>query len=99
MDFRLLGCLHRLAMAIYKGGLGMGLNSSERSANSALQTGVNQVAIATPVASLVGWWISTQGLPPEVVVPVTALVMSIITIAGTVLRNVVREKGWTKYIG
>jgi len=75
------------------------VNKSSRDPNSATQTGVNQVAMATPVASLFGYWLSTKGLPAEVIAPATALVMAGVTTLGTILRNVSSEKGWTKYIG
>lgn len=77
----------------------MAMNTAERAPNSATQTGVNQVALATPAMGLLGWWLSTKGVPPEAVAPIVALGMGVLTTLGTVFRNVSSEKGWTKYIG
>lgn len=74
-------------------------NRSDRKANSVGQTGFNHLAFATPLASLVGWYLASQGLPNEVVVPATALTVSAVTIVGTVIRNIAEAKGWSKFIG
>jgi len=74
------------------------MNTSDRNPNSATQTGANQVIIAAPIASLIGYWLG-QAYPPEVVAPAVALVMAGVTTLGTILRNIIKEKGWTKYIG
>jgi hypothetical protein len=74
------------------------MNTSDRNPNSVAQTGVNQVVLATPIASLVGVWLSAT-YPPEVVAPAVALTMAGVTTLGTILRNIIKEKGWTKYIG
>ena len=75
------------------------MNKSTRNPNSVNQTGFNQVAIATPAVSLLGYWLATKGVPPEVLAPIAALAMALVTTLGTFFRNVAEEKGWTKYIG
>ncbi len=75
------------------------MNKSNRDPNSVKQTTVNQAAIAAPAVSLFGYWLATKGVPPEVLAPIAALSMSVVTVLGTFVRNVFEEKGWTKYIG
>ena len=75
------------------------MNNSTRNPNSVRQTGMNQVAIAAPAVSLLGYWLAGKGVPPEVLAPIAALGMSLITTLGTLARNIAEEKGWTKYIG
>ena len=74
-------------------------NTSDRNPNSVNQTGFNQIAIATPAVSLLGYWLAKKGIPPEVLAPIAALAMAVITTLGTFVRNIAKEKGWTKYIG
>ncbi len=76
----------------------MEANKTERSPNSATQTAVNHAVGVVPIASLAGWWLSTKGLPPEVVAPASAVMVSVLTTVGTIVRNVAKEKGWAKYI-
>lgn len=75
------------------------MNTADRKPNSAVQTGVNQVAIATPLVSVLGWWLAKKGVPPDLLAPIAALAMSAVTTVGTVLRNIAKAEGWTKYIG
>jgi hypothetical protein len=75
------------------------MNQSERNPNSVNQTGVNQIAIATPAVSLLGYWLAKKGIPPEALAPIAALAMALVTTLGTLIRNIAKEKGWTKYIG
>lgn len=75
------------------------VNSADRKPNTAMQTGVNQVAIATPLVSLLGWWLADHHVPAELIGPLSALAMAGITTVGTVLRNIAKAEGWTKYVG
>lgn len=74
------------------------MNASTRNPNTVMQTGANQLAIAAPLAALLGWYLSTKGVPPEASAAATAASMGILSIVGTALRNVV-SAGWAKYVG
>ena len=75
-------------------------NTSTRDPNSVTQTGVNQLALVAPLASIFGYYLGNNlGMPLEVVTPAVAVFMGVVTMAGTFLRNLATAKGWMKYIG
>ena len=75
------------------------MNNSTRNPNSVAATARNQVVFAAPAVSLLAYWLGSKGLPPEILAAVTALAMAVITVVGTLARNIAESKGWTKYLG
>ena len=75
-------------------------NTSERKPTTVIQKGANQLIIAAPLASLMGYYLSTSlGMPDEVVIPAVAVFMALVSTVGTFLKNIFEINGWTKYIG
>jgi len=76
------------------------MNSSTRNPSTVFQTGTNQLMIAAPLASLLGYYLGTHlGMSPDIVIPAVAVFMGLVSTVGTLLKNVFEINGWTKYIG